>query len=105
MVFLCYRLEASPLGGNTFYVQESKKGCSSGHTATVHWGKSDKTPTMKCTCEGPQKMLLPCRHVLAAAIGVVSTFQKHDEHFITPFQHHSVLAAVATCCIKKVRVS
>lgn len=64
-----HRLATSPLGAGTFFVMDSKTGCPSGHTATVHWGTRGQTPTMKCSCEGPQKMQMPCRHVLAAATG------------------------------------
>lgn len=52
-------------------VAESKTDIARGHKAHVTWSSSESKspPELECSCGVPQKLQLPCSHVLAAVRG------------------------------------
>eukprot|EP00752_Nemacystus_decipiens_P010107 g9008.t1 len=66
---LSRKLTAQPLGGSKYLVSDSKTGSTRGHKASVAWRKGSsetpRPPEFECSCGVPQKMLLPCSHVVA----------------------------------------
>ncbi|CAM9100737.1 unnamed protein product [Pylaiella littoralis] len=65
---LSHKLTVQALGGNAFLVAESKTDIARGHKAHVTWSSSESKspPELECSCGVPQKLQLPCSHVLAA---------------------------------------
>lgn len=64
------RLTAAPLGEGRYFVSGGNADITRGHNASVTWGPKTR-PKFECTCGFPQKMQLPCSHVLAAVKGEI----------------------------------
>lgn len=60
-----------------FLVSDSKTGSTRGQKASVTWTTKDKSgdpPEFECSCGVPEKMQLPCSHVIATVTGEKSYF-------------------------------